>query len=118
MNQSKLNFENYSKLGEWISDPVYFNGYKYSENISAAYSQLQFSKNNINARIGARAEYTKSDGFSKVTGLKVIDREYINLFPSAFFGYDITKDLNTNITYSSRIARPTFQDMDPFINYV
>lgn len=118
VNQSKLNFENYSKLGEWISDPVYFNGYEYSENISAAYSQLQFSKNKINARIGARAEYTKSDGFSKVTGLKVIDREYVNLFPSAFFGYDLTKDLNTNITYSSRIARPTFQDMDPFINYV
>ncbi|MCX6297373.1 MAG: outer membrane beta-barrel family protein, partial [Bacteroidetes bacterium] len=45
-------------------------------------------------------------------------REYFNVFPSAFFGYDFTKDLNTSVTYSSRISRPTFQDMDPFINYI
>ena len=118
VNQSELNFENYSANGEWISDPAYFNGYKYDENISAGYSQLRFSKNKINARIGARVEYTMSDGFSKITGLKVIDREYFNVFPSAFFGYDFTKDLNTSIAYSSRITRPTFQDMNPFINYI
>ncbi len=118
INQSEINFENYSPAGEWVSDPTYFNGFKYRENILAGYSQLRYSKKKVNMRAGVRAEYTKSEGFSKITGLKVIDREYLNVFPSAFFGYDFTKDLNTSITYSSRINRPSFQDMDPFINYI
>lgn len=117
-NQSKINFENYSTSGEWVSDPFYFNGFKYSENILAAYSQLYYSKGKVNMRGGLRAEYTRSKGSSKITGEQVIDRGYLNAFPSAYFGYDLTKDLSTGITYSSRISRPTFQDMDPFINYI
>lgn len=117
-NNSKINFENYSSAGEWISDTSYVNGFNYNENILAGYTQLRYSKNKVNARIGLRAEYTKSEGFSKTTNTQVIDREYVNLFPSAYFGYDFTKDLNTSITYSSRINRPSFQDMDPFINYI
>jgi len=91
---------------------------KYSENILAAYSQLRYSKNKINIRTGLRAEHTISKGVSKKTGLNIIDRNYINIFPSAFAGYDFTEDLNAGITYSTRISRPTFQDMDPFINYI
>ena len=117
-NNSKINFENYSSSGEWISDTSYVNGFNYNENILAGYTQLRYSKNKVSARIGLRAEYTKSEGFSKTTNTQVIDREYVNLFPSAYFGYDFTKDLNTSITYSSRINRPSFQDMDPFINYI
>ena len=117
-NNSKINFENYSSSGEWISDTSYVNGFNYNENILAGYTQLRYSKNKVNARIGLRAEYTKSEGFSKTTNTQVINREYVNLFPSAYFGYDFTKDLNTSITYSSRINRPSFQDMDPFINYI
>ena len=118
INQSKINFELYTPSGEWLSDPAYFNGFTYTEDILAGYSQLRYSKNKVNIRAGARAEYTKSDGSSKITGMKVIDREYVDIFPSAYFSYDFTKDLNAGITYSSRITRPTFQDMDPFINYI
>jgi hypothetical protein len=118
INESAIDFENYSVAGEWISDPSYFNGYKYSENVLAGYTQLRYSYKKVNMRAGLRAEHTTSDGYSKITSQQVINREYTNLFPSAFFGYDFTKDLNTSITYSSRIARPSFQDMDPFINYI
>ncbi|MBN8694891.1 MAG: TonB-dependent receptor family protein [Bacteroidetes bacterium] len=118
INESAIDFENYSIAGEWISDPAYFNGYKYSENVLAGYTQLRYSYKKLNMRAGLRAEHTTSNGFSKITNQQVINREYTNLFPSAFLGYDFTKDLNTSITYSSRIARPSFQDMDPFINYI
>ncbi len=118
INESAIDFENYSVAGEWVSDPAYFNGYKYSENVLAAYTQLRYSNKKLNMRAGLRAEHTASDGYSKITNQQVINREYTNLFPSAFLGYDFTKDLNTSITYSSRIARPSFQDMDPFINYI
>ncbi len=114
---SDIKFENLSN-GEWVSDPNYLNGFEFSENITAAYSELRYKTKKVNMRIGGRAEMTKSDGYSKTLDTTIIDRKYINFFPSGFFGYDFTKDLTTSITLSSRIHRPTFQDLDPFINYI
>lgn len=115
---SNITFENYSSGTGWISDPSYLNGFDFSENILAGYAELRYKKNKLNSRIGLRSELTKSDGFSKTLNKTVIDRNYINYFPSAFIGYDFTKDLTTSLTLSSRINRPTFQDLDPFINYI
>ncbi len=115
---SDIKFENQNGKGEWVSDPNYLNGFSFVENIVAAYSELRFNKNKVNTRIGARSQLTKSDGFSKVLNKNIINRQYINIFPSAFFGYDFTKDLTTSFTFSSRINRPTYQDLDPFINYI
>lgn len=114
---SDITFQNYSDQN-WNSDPDYKNGFSFSENILAAYAELRYKKNKFNSRIGVRAENTNSDGFSKILNQKIISRQYINFFPSAFVGYDFTKDLTTSLTFSSRINRPTFQDLDPFINYI
>ncbi|HEY1040851.1 MAG TPA: outer membrane beta-barrel family protein [Bacteroidia bacterium] len=114
---SNIKFENYSS-GQWISDPSYLNGFRFKENILAAYTELRYRKNKFNTRVGVRSELTRSDGFSKKLDSTIIDRQYINFFPSAFIGYDFTKDLTTSLTFSSRINRPTFQDLDPFIDYV
>ncbi len=115
---SDIKFENYSLSNEWISDPAYRNGFNFTENIAALYSELRFKKNKLNARIGGRAELTNTDGFSKRTNQTIIQRQYLNFFPSGYVGYDFTKDLTTSLTVSSRINRPTFQDLDPFINYI
>lgn len=114
---SDIKFENFSN-GDWISDPTYLNGFEFSENIAAAYSELRYKTKKVNARLGGRAELTHSNGFSKTLNRSIINRQYINFFPSGFFGYDFTKDLTTSLTLSSRIHRPTFQDLDPFINYI
>ena len=115
---SDIKFENLASTGNWLSDPNYLNGYHFNENIAAIYSELRYKAKKLNARIGARAELTHTDGFSKTTNQNLIQRQYLNLFPSAFIGYDFTKDLTTGVTFSSRINRPTFQDLDPFINYI
>jgi hypothetical protein len=115
---SDIKFENYQSNNRWVSDPNYLNGFRFNENIGAAYSELRFNKKKINARLGGRAELTNSDGFSKTANQSLIQRQYLNFFPSAFVGYDFTKDLTAAITVSSRITRPTFQDLDPFINYI
>ncbi len=115
---SDIKFENFVSGSGYVSDPTYLNGFSFSENIGALYSQLKFMKNKFNARAGVRAEHTFSDGFSKTLNQQVIDRKYINVFPNAYLGYDFTKDLNTSLTFTSRITRPTFQDLDPFVNYI
>lgn len=115
---SDIKFENYQVNDGWVSDPNYFNGFSFNENIGAAYSELRFKQKKLNARLGGRAELTHSDGFSKTRNQALIQRQYLNFFPSAFLGYDFTKDLTASVTLSSRITRPTFQDLDPFINYI
>lgn len=117
-NKSAINFANFSSAGSWVDDPSYVNGYSYSENVGALYAQTIYTKNKFTARAGLRTELTNSTGFSKATATRVIDRHYAHLFPSAYAGYDFNKDLNAGITYSTRIARPSFQDMDPFIQYI
>lgn len=115
---SDIKFETLNANSVWISDSTYKNGFNFSENILAGYAELKFKKKKFNSRIGIRSEFTKSDGFSKTLNQSIINRSYVNYFPSAFFGYDFTKDLTTSLTLSSRINRPTFQDLDPFINYI
>lgn len=115
---SDIRFENFSSAAGWVSDPLYLNGFEFNENITALYSELRYQKKKLNTRIGVRSELTSSNGYSRRLDQKIIDRQYMNYFPSAFIGYDFTKDLTSAITLSSRINRPTFQDLDPFINYV
>lgn len=115
---SDIKFENYQSGKGWLSDPNYLNGFRFNENIGAAYSELKYKQKKLNARVGGRAELTHSDGFSKTLNQALIQRQYLNFFPSAFVGYDFTKDLTAAVTLSSRITRPTFQDLDPFINYI
>ncbi len=115
----EVKFDKYSSFSnEWIPDPYYYNGFSYKENVLAAYSELKFKRKKFSARAGLRAEQTHSDGFSKKLNQRIIFLNYFNLFPNSFVGYDFTKDLTTTLTYSNRITRPAFQDMDPFINYI
>jgi outer membrane receptor protein involved in Fe transport len=118
LKSSTVKFENFTSQGDWISDPNYYNGFEYKENIMAGYANVAYKKKKFNFRAGVRGEVTTSDGFSSVQNKKVIDRQYLNIFPSAFIGYNFNKDLTLGGTYSSRIVRPTYQDMDPFINYI
>ncbi len=47
--------------------------------------------------------------------------EYVynsNFFPSVEAGYDVTEDLKTNLSLSRKVSYPSFQDLDPTIQYV
>jgi len=113
----ELQFDNFS-AGEWVSDPSYYSGFDFRENILAAYSELRYKGKKFNMRFGGRAEHTHTDGYSRTLDSQVVSREYLNFFPSGFIGYDFTEEIKLGFTYSSRIHRPTYQDMDPFINYI
>jgi hypothetical protein len=112
-----VQFDNLSD-GSWIPDSNYVNGFDFNENILAGYTELRFKKGKFNTRAGVRCEHTRNDGFSKVLNTNVFSRNYINFFPSAFVGYNVTDDIIAGITYSSRIRRPDYEALDPFIDYI
>ncbi|MCE3229046.1 MAG: hypothetical protein K0S32_3597 [Bacteroidetes bacterium] len=113
-----IQFDNLSAGNTWVADSDYVNGFDFKENIMAAYTELRYKKGKFNSRAGIRMEHTRNEGFSKVFNTKVFNREYINFFPSAFVGYNFPNSITAGITYSSRIGRPDYETLDPFIEYI
>ncbi|MBL7772318.1 MAG: TonB-dependent receptor family protein [Chitinophagaceae bacterium] len=94
------------------------NGTLYKEIVPAAYSNLQWHKEKVNFNVGLRAEYSKVTDYSFISKQKFIDTSYFNLFPSAKLAYTISGSWSVNASYSRKISRPIYQDLDPFLWYL
>jgi iron complex outermembrane recepter protein len=98
------------------------NSFTYKENVNAAYANYQRQLNEKwSLQTGLRMEQTTSDGnLTRADGLVQADnsvkRTYIDLFPSAALTWNINQKHSLNLTYSRRIDRPTYQDLNPFEN--
>ena len=98
------------------------NSFKYKENVNAVYVNYQQQltpKWSIQA--GLRAEQTNSEGkLTRADGIiqadNNVDTSYLNFFPSAAVTWNINQKHSLNLTYSRRIDRPTYQDLNPFEN--
>jgi iron complex outermembrane recepter protein len=98
------------------------NKFKYTENVNAAYVNYQQQLNSKwSLQTGLRLEQTSSKGYlTRADGRRQADdsvkRNYVNLFPSAALTWNISQKHSLNLTYSRRIDRPTYQDLNPFEN--
>jgi iron complex outermembrane recepter protein len=98
------------------------NNFTYKENVNAAYANYQRQLNEKwSMQTGLRLEQTNSDGdLTRADGIIQADnrvkRNYVNLFPSAALTWNINQKNSLNLTYSRRIDRPTYQDLNPFEN--
>ncbi|MFT3681504.1 MAG: outer membrane beta-barrel family protein [Ferruginibacter sp.] len=96
--------------------------FTYKENVNAAYVNYQQQLNEKwSIQAGLRGEQTNSDGKLVRANDSVgpndrVKRHYFNLFPSAAVTWNINQKHSLNLTYSRRIDRPTYQDLNPFEN--
>lgn len=98
-------------------DPKRSVDFEYKENINAGYINFKQQLNEKWELItGLRAEQTVAKGISMSS--EVLNRNYLQLFPSIFLIRKITKDLSTNIQYVRRVNRPSYQQQNPFIEYL
>ncbi|TAF50437.1 MAG: TonB-dependent receptor, partial [Sphingobacteriia bacterium] len=65
---------------------------------------------------GLRTEQTVAKGKSQ--GQSVLNRNYWQLFPSVYLTRKINKDLSTVLQYTRRVNRPSFQQQNPFIEFL
>ncbi|MDR1055269.1 MAG: outer membrane beta-barrel family protein [Prevotellaceae bacterium] len=89
--------------------------YEYKENTGALYFLLSNKFGKLNVELGARVEV--SDNYA-VTDVVVQDTTEWNIFPSLNLGYSLAKDWDINFSYAMKISRPTFQDLNPAIEYI
>ena len=112
-SDNDVRFENLTEAG-YVPDPQRTNHFLYDETITAGYFNSSREQGKWTLQAGLRAEHTRSLGNS-VTLNKVVDRNYLNLFPSAFVTYKASEDHQWRASYSRRIDRPNYQDLNPFI---
>jgi outer membrane receptor protein involved in Fe transport len=85
----------------------------YEENINAAYANWSKQLKKWSYQLGLRLEHTHSVGTSVALNNKV-SRDYVQLFPTAFFSYKTNEKNTLGLSYSRRLERPGYQDLNPF----
>ncbi len=93
------------------------NRFIYTERINAGYINHSRTIGKWNYQAGIRAEHTQSDG--NLIGATNqsdahVQRQYLNLFPSAGLTWQRNANNSFGLTYSKRIDRPTYTDLNPF----
>ncbi len=92
------------------------NNFKYDEDIHALYAIFGDKKGKFSYQFGLRGEYSQV-----VTELvetnELNDRNYFNLFPSAFLNYEFSEQDAIQLSYSRRIQRPRFWYLNPFFTF-
>lgn len=103
--------------GGWVNDKEKSNYFIYKENVNAAYLNINKSWEKWSVQAGLRAEHTNSNGNS-VTLNKVVARNYVSLFPTFFLNQTINKDNSLRYSYSRRIDRPNYEQLNPFLFFL
>jgi hypothetical protein len=99
------------------------NKFTYKENVNAVYANYNRAFKGFMIQAGLRVENTDSKGRS--TGLQrqngnyvpydsSVNRNYTDFFPSAAITFNKNPMSQFGLTYSRRIDRPVYQDLNPF----
>jgi hypothetical protein len=92
------------------------NQFQYDETVTAAYLSLGTTLGALELKGGLRGEHTHSVGESATTEQRVV-RSYFQLFPSLFANYQLGEHDQLGLSGSSRITRPAYQNLNPFLDY-
>lgn len=115
-SDNDMKFENLVD-GDWRNDAGRTNHFVYEERVAAAYVNYSTQLGKWGLQAGLRSEYTASDGNS-ITMQNRIQRDYIDFFPSIFLNYAINDKHQTGLSYSKRINRPNYGNLNPFAYFL
>ena len=101
---------------EWIALDNFTNNLLYDENIHAAYATYGNKFGKVSFQSGLRAEYSEVRTELVQTN-EVNPRDYFNFFPSVFLGYEVNEKNTFQVSYSRRIRRPGFWELNPFLTF-
>ena len=106
-------------LGEsgYVNNVALSNHFVYEENITGVYATYDLALNDkFSGKLGSRFEMTRSEGrvLDKNTGFK---RNYNNILPYLNLNYNMHEDHSLTYSFSSRVRRPTFWELNPTRRY-
>ncbi len=115
-NNTSLFYTLQNKLQDSMS-----NAFNYSENINAAYLNLNKKFGDWMVQGGFRAENTNYQGLQTTYNGQqdsTFKRNYISLFPTAFISYQLNENNQFAMSAGRRIDRPAYQQLNPFVSII
>lgn len=107
----------YTKIGaNYVEDPNVSNAFNYTENVGALYVSAQKDIGKFSLQAGLRMEATVTKGHSQQLA-QSNKNSYTNLFPTLTASYQPKENKVWTLSYSKRILRPAYKDLDPFRVY-
>ncbi len=100
--------------GVRVNDVNKTNHFIYHENNNAGYINFSKEFKKFDIQVGLRGEQTNIKTDQKI-GDKKFDSSYFQLFPSAFFNYQLKENHKIGISVSRRIDRPGYSALNPFL---
>ena len=93
------------------------NQFNYTEKTWGTYASYQKEWNKKwTTKIGVRIESTSTKGYSP-TLQTTTTNSYTKIFPTLFVSYNPNEDHSFSLSYSKRLNRPSFYDLNPFRYY-
>ena len=99
---------------QWVTLPGFDNDLDYFERIGSAYFQYNYRKDKWGLQLGLRNEYTYIKVENSAEGMMDFDKSYNRLFPSASASFRPSEVTSLQLSYSRRIRRPSFWQLNPF----
>lgn len=116
-NNSSIFYQNLED-GNYVTDALKSNEFKYNEKNYAAYFSLEKSFNEKwSAKVGLRYEYSTVNGNSLTSGQQS-ESSYGKFFPTAYVSYKSDENNTFSLNYSKRINRPGFRAINPYRWYI
>ncbi|MBD1393477.1 outer membrane beta-barrel family protein [Mucilaginibacter glaciei] len=101
----------------FVNDPTRTNRFIYDEKVSAGYINLGKTYKSTSIQAGLRAEQTTSNG-NLITQNQIVIRSYLDFFPSLFINHTLSDKHEIGVSYSRRIDRPNYDNLNPFRFYL
>lgn len=90
----------------------------YKEHIGAGYVSMAGQLGpKVSAKVGLRGEYTYSKG-DWISAGRTTQKNYFDLFPTVYLGYTPSADWRLSTSYSRRISRPNYTQLNPNKTYI
>jgi len=103
--------------GEFVLDNQLSNKFSYTESVPAAYLSFSGMVKKVGFGIGARGEMTNYELNTSVGDGQLLTDQYFNLFPNLQLNTTISSTLKLRASYTSRITRPRYAALNPFVIY-
>lgn len=108
-----------SVSGQYSKDNFLSNSLDYHQTVYALYSEISFPVFTLfDAKIGERYERTEINSFYSNAQHQATTPGYNTFVPSIFFSKKLSENALLKLSFSKRIERPDYRDLNPFINTI
>ena len=103
--------------GDYLYDSTLSNFLHYQQAVYALYTELSFPVATwFDAKMGLRYERTEINTYFSNVSQQVPEPGYNTFVPSVFLSRKLNDQQTIRVSYSKRISRPDYRDLNPFVN--